>query len=699
MNSSPPISFSPPSKQLAALHLPGLNLDSLGNYLAAIGLLCLAKRKWPTVRGCWNDECFVLVGGPSSLDALEPLLHEIAEAKQWSTYEKTWETSQKADTKAQSAMNTNLWRSRDADEAELSMSQAHIATGQKLNFNPVFGNGGIAGNRDFAKGWNRAVTLLGKPPRGTSRADLNADLHAFLTGRPCNCLNDFNAACWFSAANKAYNSGASKPYRGGQLTPWAMLFACEAFPLFRGSTSRRLGAGRRASGAFPFVVAGAAPDSAKECGRNVGEAWLPVWARPMAMQEVEAVFARGRAEVNGKGAVTAAAFAAAIIQRGVDAGLSEFRRFSLLRTTSEKTFESRLTRVIPLLGKKNHARAEAAAVALGLRDSFPPDRMQGQRWIYAGLQGPIDRALTEYAASETATDAIAVVDGMVTSLGKADRNRNHRARGISFSRLPGSWLSDLCQDGLSAEARIGLAIASLKGSKTVGTLLPYWLGVTPTFKGWLMPENCPFRRVWAPTTLQQNLVAVVHRRFVDMKEVDPRPPFSGLLSAPLADIARWMHGELDDCEIERWMQRFSLFTFDAIALTEGQKQLRAAREPVNLSADIAVFALLKPLFEPELFEQLMRDTPGNKPPRCARISRIAALLSRNDLSAAVKLARETWHASGVRLIEVPIPYDSANDADICQRLLGAMLMPVWPIDLLPIFRRWCVPIKNYENKQ
>ena len=136
------------------------------------------------------------------------------------------------------------------------------------------------------------------------------------------------------------------------------------------------------------------------------------------------------------------------------------------------------------------------------------------------------------------------------------------------------------------------------------------------------------------------------------------------------------------------MKRFSLFTFDATALAFSRKLLREAKDSFNPSAELAVFALLKPLFEPELFEALMRDTPGSKPLRCSRISRIAALLSRNDLSAAVKLARETWNACGVRLIEVPIAYDSTNDADICQRLLGAMLIPVRPNDVLSIFRRW-----------
>lgn len=698
MHSSPPTISQPATKALTVIRLPGLNLDSLGDYLAALGLLAILGRKWPGVRGCWRDETFLVMGGPTDLGELETFVGGVGEALEWSTYEKTWEAAQKADTKAQSARTTNLWRSRDAEEAELSMAQAHIATGQKLNFNPLLGTGGNAGKRDFTKGWDRAAAFVEKPPRGTSRADLNADLHAFLTAQPCRCLSDFNAACWFSAANKVYNSGTSRPFREGQLTPWAMLFACEAFALFRGSASRRLGAGRRATGTFPFVVAASAPASDGETGRNTGEVWLPVWERPMAMPEIEAVFARGRAEVNGKGAITAAAFAAAILQRGVDAGLVEFRRFSLLRTTSENTFESRLTSVISLRAKRNPARAEASGVVIGLRDALPADYKKGQRWIYVGLRGPIDRALTDYAASESATDALAVVDAMAASLQKADRNRNHRAENIWFRPLPGAWLKDLCQNGITPELRIGLAVASLKHVGTVETVLPYWLGVTRTKAGWSMPENCPFRRVWAPTTLQKNLCSVVLRRLTDMKEADARPPFSGTLSAPLADIAALMRGELDDREVERWIQRFSLFQFDQSANTEGRSILRAAKERFPAAADIAVLALLKPLFEVELFEEFMRETPGAKPPRCARVARIAALLSRDDLAGALQLARETWHALGVQLIGLPQEYAPSSRDHLCQRLLGAMLIPVWPADILPTFRRWCAPIKSTDNK-
>ena len=100
-----------------------------------------------------------MVGGPGDLAELETSLSEIGKSKQWSTYEKVWETAQKAD-RGKGVENTNLWRSRDADEYELAMSQAHIATGSKLAFNPIFGTGGNAGARDFTKGWDRAVAFV-----------------------------------------------------------------------------------------------------------------------------------------------------------------------------------------------------------------------------------------------------------------------------------------------------------------------------------------------------------------------------------------------------------------------------------------------------------------------------------------------------------------------------------------------------------
>lgn len=55
------------AQTLKAISLPGLTLDTLGLYFAALGLLRLLSRKWPQVRGCWRQGVFTVGGGPETI--------------------------------------------------------------------------------------------------------------------------------------------------------------------------------------------------------------------------------------------------------------------------------------------------------------------------------------------------------------------------------------------------------------------------------------------------------------------------------------------------------------------------------------------------------------------------------------------------------------------------------------------------------
>jgi hypothetical protein len=46
---------APAELRLPVLALPGLSPDSLGNYLASLGLLRVLSRKWPSTRIAWRD--------------------------------------------------------------------------------------------------------------------------------------------------------------------------------------------------------------------------------------------------------------------------------------------------------------------------------------------------------------------------------------------------------------------------------------------------------------------------------------------------------------------------------------------------------------------------------------------------------------------------------------------------------------------
>lgn len=673
-----------PRPKLVVVTLPGLHLDSLGLGLSALGLLSLCSRPWPSVRGGWRSSVFYLAGGPATEDELVKYIAAIGEHGEWSSYRKGWDKYQKADSKAKSGKNTALWCAREAEEDSLSLLQSHIAPGARLSFNPLFGTGGNAGKRDFSNGWAKATTAIEKPPKGWKRETLNADLAAFLRGEPGVCLADYNAGCWFGAANKAFNSGTAKPFREGQVSPWAMALACEAFGLFQGSPSRLLGSARRATGAFPFVTTGAAPTAAGEAGKNLGELWLPVWEQPMSLPEIIALFQRGRAEVNGRGATTPPAFAAAILQRGVDAGIREFRRFLLLRTTSENTFESRLASVIPVSGKAEDATATALTRMLGCRDSLPEDKKNGKRWIYAGLRGPFDEALIAFAQTPMPENARAAVDAMIYSLGKADKNRRHRAnkRSIQFQQLPGAWAASLLDPNggdASAEARIGLALATLFAGKKTGKakkastaqLLPYWLGVQQRGTYCSIPEAVPFRRVWGAGGLVTNLVAVLQRRLIE-EEPAAEPPFGSWYRVGLGDIEAWLSGVLDDAEVERWMMRFSLFDWKKESVAAVGSRLSHALPPDVFSGSLALFALFKPLFQRWLLSALLPVGTKREAAKNGPLPGIAAQLARGDLTAAVQLARNACRAAGIEPAKLRSEQFSCDDP---QRLLAALLIP------------------------
>lgn len=189
------------------LSLPGLTLDSLGHYLAALGLLVILNRRWPAVRGCWRQGRFVLVNGPADQDELIKQLAAVATDGKWMDYQKNWDKALKEDTNGESSDKSSLWRSHQANEKFLPVFHAHLALADRLSFNPLFGTGGNSGQRDFSKGWKEVVDDLKEPPRRWSKYMLLRDLEAFLRGESCHCLNGYNAACWFSASNKVFNSG------------------------------------------------------------------------------------------------------------------------------------------------------------------------------------------------------------------------------------------------------------------------------------------------------------------------------------------------------------------------------------------------------------------------------------------------------------------------------------------------------------
>lgn len=685
---------------LPVIPLPGLRLEVLGNYLASLGLVRLLARKWPSVRIGWRDGVLQVVGGPSDLDELLDALLEIATKRQWTPYDGGWKDKQQESTDRKSARPLELWQS-DADEEELELFAAHLVPRERVAFNPLLGTGGKAGRRQFRDGWRTAVDALAQTPNGV---DSRKALQDWLEGRSVSwALSKLNGASWFSSANKLYNSGQSA-YREEPLSPWAMALACEGLPFFAGSASRRLGVRGRAQAAFPFVCRAAAPTTEGEAGHDHGEIWAPIWERPMTLPEVRTLFQRGRAEVAGRGANTPAAFAAAIVQRGVDAGIAAFARFALGATTSAKTFEPRHQGTIlvrpsatqPMEPIAAKSRSTTVERILELSQRLPEDRKVGNRWRFVGLRGPIEAGLLRVAAAPDDAAVLGeLLDAVVSALDRVDRNASHRARRLFWRPVPIQALCLLFRDAQPGlEARLALGLVSAFPPERPFTL--YRFGVEQRHEGFEHPESPPATWVFHPRTLPRVLADLVHRSLLDGEKRLARPD---PLAVSAADLQQWLDGRVEEALLARWLGRLAVFDWRHIP--NECRRLRDGRVEEDRVADgpLLLAGLLQPLFDTRPLylpsgsggDDLFSDANGARTAGAARA--IAALIRTCQIAAALRMARSRYAMAKVPLLRTEVPWEVADP----DRLLSALFFPMANDDRMALVERWLRPQRKKGN--
>jgi CRISPR-associated protein Csx17 len=523
-------------------------------------------------------------------------------------------------------------------------------------------------------------------------------LKALLAGEPVSWLMGLNSASWFSESNELANNG-QRPFRVGGVSPWAMVLACEGLVFFAGGASRRLGVRSRAAGAFPFVVQAAAPTASGEAGRDLGEVWAPIWGRPMAVAEVTTLFSRGRAEIGGRGALTPSAFAVAIRRRGVDAGITEFRRFALGRTTSANTFEPRFEGAVGLAPASSVAPI-ALERLLGLIESLPCDRKVGTRWRYLGLRGPVEAAMLRATAAPDDPDpACSLLDAAVAALDRVDTSKQFRSRSVTWQALPGTWLGELIQHGLDLETEGRLALALVSSFPAVRPFAVYRFGaelrqIKPTFL-FHHPETAPARWVWRPGPLPRALASVIQRYVLDwdkdQKDGNVKPSPLRIAATP-HDLELWLAGHLDESLLARWLSRFALFDWRG-PMAELRHLSRPPQTASAPSADLCLYGIFHPLFDlrpvyrgsGKKREDSMPPDGGARTPASAR--RIASLLRAGDVAGAVEVARSRYAVARAPLAASEAPWEVADP----ERLLASLLFPVSDSDRTRLVGRWLRP--------
>jgi CRISPR-associated protein Csx17 len=660
------------SDGLQALRFDGIRPDSLGNYLAGLGLLsALASNpEWGGLRGCWRGGCFTIVGNGLTPEHIEMYLLD------WrpTPYSRWWTEKQKADTK--SKRDQNIWRARSAETLpKVRVLDAHIVGVGRNQFNPVFGTGGNIGKRDLAKVYETACTLIRK---SEASRWLKATLYAGFDS-PMPDLT--SAGTWFVYANKTFNSGQDW-YREGQMSPWSFLLAMEGALLLVGGAARRLGANARPYAVFPFVTDMPSPQSEGEVGLVKAEFWAPIWRHPATLPEVRGLLERGLARIGQRAAKAPFEFAIAARSAAVDAGVEEFIRFALRQTTSSNAYEAvpagRVRVAVP-----PDSESSLVGQIVPWLDFLPRDAKK-----FYGLRGPVEDAIIRLAERPDDPERwqrLWLLQVDVQS--RIDRSKNLRQRCRALNWLGTEWFKKGWPSP-PVEIRIARAIATI-GCRSEMPLLVNVFGLelsknkTPVFSG----ESRPQRAIWHNGEVVSLLADLLERRLVDTDAALPLP-LNACRFSSAPSIGSFLSNAVDTDMIGRWVPALSLIRWSKDQVTSQETSIGEFHHCAD--ATFLLQALFRPLFYPrELYIGSEELFPDRLRPRAAMARRLLNLIRQGELGEAVQLAKDRYLAAG-RSIVLP-PSDISGDYE---RIAASLLIPMKPSDTAVGLRRWLQPYKK-----
>lgn len=653
---------------LQVVRCSGIRTDSLGEYLAGLGVLAAVSQQWPNARGCWRDGGFVLSGPELSaaevLDFLE---------KDWqpTKYERWWKGKKElAPVRSRAAL------------AQVRLLDCHVVSrGERNVYNPVLGSGGNVGRRDFAQVAEACRQMrLDAQSRGWLEHTLLGKADIELPDLP-------STGTWFVHANKVFNSGRAAS-REGQLSPWSYLFAMEGALLLSGSVNKRLNVVARPYGAFPFVTEPPAPGDAGELGTARAEFWGPDWERPALLLEVKDLMQRGLARVGARAARTPADFATAAMTAGAQAGLAGFHRFQLRQTTSGNTYESiGAGRVEIGDGVKE---AEALLKLADWIDGLPRDEVSQKTKRFVGLKGPVEKALVGLAERPQEAEnwqrlLLTAADVQL----RMDRNRGLRQGSPVLKELDESlwrrgWGSaeSIAAQPENLAAALARCIAGLRSGP-----YPVFHNIFGVADGdRRFGKESTASAVWSGGNGFTVLADVLERRLVDAGRSERGTSPTGQRAAPEGSgptakagwIEAFLSGGVDADEVSRLLPAFSMVRFWRRRAQAGEG-VRRGRSP-----EYRLQALLRPLFLSEKVQLLGEGEVLE--PKAGRARAVIAAVRGGHWERAVEIAEQTYRSVSLRIVHVP---EVEVDAE---RIAASLLIPMAPVEACREFVRiWMAP--------
>ncbi len=566
--------------------------------------------------------------------------------------------------------------------------------GDDRKFPPLLGTGGNEGSGSYMSNFCQAVAelLIGRA------ADAGVEVALF--GTPAAVRQDVFVGHFDPGAIGGPNSAVGFSGGGGG-NPWDFLLAIEGTLLFRSATARRLGMDTQGKAAFPFTVdpnpVGYGSAAGGEDAR--AELWMPEWAAPVTLTELQHLLNEGRAQLGRRQARTAVEFARAAVTLGVSRGVTAFHRYSLVKRNGLNFFAAHLGR-FPVREVPPARLADQLDGWLDPYRRMAADKNAPPRFATAVRR--IDAAVYD-ACRFGATPPY--LQAVLRAVGRAERELSNAKRVRSefsglrpLAGLGPDWLA-ACDDG-SPEYRLAVSLAVLPGRD--GRHRPFRMYLEPVVRpkkgaAWWFDDSAP-GVVWSNADLPSNLAAILARRLLDGAGEAPmegdgtggRPTHPlwapGRFRPLLSDVIRFLNRETND-----ELLTDLLWALPAIDPPRQDVQVeRPARaESRRVPTDFAVLKLVflaEAVARPRPREVAApppgRHTEGIPVPNEARA---VALLQAGRLDEAVELACRRLHASGLPpFLTAPIAgrvkpvRGMPSSPDRTRRLAAALLFPLRP---------------------
>jgi CRISPR-associated protein Csx17 len=504
-----------------------------------------------------------------------------------------------------------------------------IAADGSRAFAPVLGTGGNEGRLDYTNNFmSRIAALLVTPDPRIPGGDL---LGAALFGQRTTALQPGAAGQFDPGRAGGANQGPGVSPESAT-NPWDLVLTLEGAVAWASGIYRRQGTAYRSVLCSPFTVRCRAVgySSAADKDDARAEIWMPIWRRPVRYAELRALLREGRASVQGRPASNALEFAEAACSLGVDRGIEQFVRYSLLKRRGDSyvalpagTFPIGYRTESDLIRQFQQFLDQA-----GLRDSAKPAEE-----LHRGVESAIYQALL-IGGRDRMQELMAALGRLLRRLITTTEWRFPR-RGLTAD----VWL-EACGFA-TPEVRIAAALSSI-WTPEVGSMVDYL-------------SSADKRYAWTGVDLPARLASVLDRRMQIARalEVDSNP-LGAWCSLDPGDATLFIEGSVDDALIEDL-----LFAFCALGWKDSDIPSVSSVEV------LPVYAALKSLFLPGKIHL------GPEPRRVPAVPRILPLLAAGDLAGAANLAVSRLRIAGLRPLDVP--YAGGVDS---RRLAASLLIPV-----------------------